>query len=199
MRIVPLVVGPLQTNCYLVSNQKKDCVVIDPGEDGLYIAEKINELELTPVAMLATHGHHDHIGGATTLKMIFDLSLYISQEDIELLERARSTSFYFSKLDPGPKTWDVSPITKTDEIVFSDMHFKTIKLPGHTKGGLGFQILDNLFSGDILFADGTRGESNHRYSDPIQLSSSVKKVQNFKGIVWPGHGSSFRPEEILLA
>ena len=60
------------TNCYLVWSSDKTAVIIDPGDEGTEIAQRINELQLKPLAILLTHGHFDHMLGVMDLKLIFD-------------------------------------------------------------------------------------------------------------------------------
>lgn len=187
--IETLVLGPLQTNSYIV--YKGNCaVVIDPADEGDYIAQKLNEMELELYAILATHGHHDHLAGATALQLITNTPLYISKKDIDLLQRLQSTHKHFTGSDPGPNPNNIV-FVEEDKLSFPSLKFEVVKLPGHTQGGLGYVFEDNLFSGDILFADGSSGEVNHKYSDPLGMAESINFVRNFKGRVYPGHGDYF--------
>ena len=63
MKIENLVVGQLAANCYLVWNKTGQALIIDPGDSGDYITEKILSLELKPKMIIATHGHFDHVSG----------------------------------------------------------------------------------------------------------------------------------------
>ena len=65
MKINYYVVGMVQTNRYIViNNETKECFIIDPGASGKQLVDKIRQDELTPVAVLLTHGHFDHAGAA---------------------------------------------------------------------------------------------------------------------------------------
>ena len=76
MKITHYVVGMVQTNCYIVINEEnKECFIIDPGASGKQLAEKIKQDNLTPVAVLLTHGHFDHVGGAEELAKEFDIKI----------------------------------------------------------------------------------------------------------------------------
>ena len=60
--IKKLILGMMQTNCYVVYNSEKECIVIDPGANGQKVAKFIDENELFLKAILLTHGHFDHVG-----------------------------------------------------------------------------------------------------------------------------------------
>ena len=72
MKIITLRVGQLGTNCYLIESDEK-VGIIDPGDDGQYIIDQIQRLELSPTWILATHGHFDHVMGATEIKLAYNI------------------------------------------------------------------------------------------------------------------------------
>ena len=77
LKINHYVVGMVQTNCYIVINEEtKECFVIDPGASGTQLADRIRKDNLTPVAVLLTHGHFDHAGAAEDLAKEFDIKIY---------------------------------------------------------------------------------------------------------------------------
>ncbi|MBM3209699.1 MBL fold metallo-hydrolase, partial [Candidatus Shapirobacteria bacterium] len=72
MKVCCLAVGQLATNCYLAVDEKtRKAIIIDPGDDGGFIIQKILDLRLEPVSIVATHGHFDHVLAATELKLAF--------------------------------------------------------------------------------------------------------------------------------
>jgi len=184
-----LVLGPLQTNCYILY-KNNSAIVVDPADEGDYIAQYLADRELELYAIFATHGHHDHIAGATALSLITNTPLYIAKEDVPLLNRLQQTHKHFTGLNPGPNPKDIVLIDRK-EFVFPDLKIEVVSLPGHTPGGVGIIFEDNLFSGDILFADGRAGETSHSYSSPIKMAESIHFVKDFKGRVYPGHGDYF--------
>jgi hydroxyacylglutathione hydrolase len=189
-----LVVGELSTNCYLVWSEEKSAVIIDPGDEGVEIAQRINELGLRPMAILLTHGHFDHILGAIELKLIFKIRIALSQEDAFLVERAAETAAYFLKREIKPiKIRQSTNFTQQIETIrLGGETIKVIKTPGHTPGGVCFYYKKEgwLFTGDTLFAEGLQGETTHTYSSSEQLLKSVKALLKLpkETLVLPGHG-----------
>ena len=79
MRINHYVVGMVQTNCYIVINDEtKECFIIDPGASPKQLADKIKQDNLTPLAILLTHGHFDHVAGAKGLAEEFEIKILFS-------------------------------------------------------------------------------------------------------------------------
>ena len=69
MLIETLVVGMIQANCFIVADEAtRDAIVIDPGGDAPVIARRLDDLGLNLVAVIATHGHFDHVEGLAGLK-----------------------------------------------------------------------------------------------------------------------------------
>ena len=192
-----LVVGELQTNCYLVWAEDKKAVIIDPGDEGTEIAQRINELGLSPIAILLTHGHFDHVMGAMDLKLILNVPIYCHSQDIFLLERQKKTASHYLKqriLPPNIGKIDVD-LKKIKEIIIGNDKLEIVYLPGHTPGGVGFyyQKAGWLFDGDILFSEGFIGDASHNYSSKSDMAKSVKNILDLpKGtLILPGHGESF--------
>ena len=63
-----VVVGTLKTNCYIYSSAKKECLIIDPGDDPEGIAARVDVLNMVPVGIVLTHGHLDHVAAVGLLK-----------------------------------------------------------------------------------------------------------------------------------
>ncbi|HEY4622911.1 MAG TPA: MBL fold metallo-hydrolase, partial [Solibacillus sp.] len=83
IRTYPL--GPIQTNCYIVSNKNKDCLIFDPGEEGTRIVKELRNNGLKPLAILLTHTHFDHIGAVEALREVFELPLYVHEKEVDWL------------------------------------------------------------------------------------------------------------------
>ena len=187
----------MQTNCYLVWAEDKTTAIIDPGDEGTEIAQRINELGLKPTVILLTHGHFDHVLGALDLKLIFNIPFYPHRADMFLLKRQTSTADRFLKQKnntPDFKEID-GDLSEIKEINVGGEKLEVIPLPGHTPGGVGFYYRKGgwLFDGDILFSENMPGETGHIYSSKSEMAKSISKILNFsKGtLVLPGHGRSF--------
>ena len=196
MSIETLTVGESDTNCYLVwDNKTKDAVIIDPGDDADYIMRKVGDLDITPKACLATHGHFDHVLASFELSTAYGIPFYVHKKDDFLLRRTKGTAMFFTKnseIDPVVANYLES---KRQALKFGSLTLKVVSTPGHTPGGVCF-VLDSeeaVFVGDLFFADESVGGFNHKYSSKQELVSSLTKIKdNFSGYtVYPGHGENF--------
>jgi len=195
MEYETLVLGELQTNCYLVwDKMTKEAVIIDPADDGVAITEEIYQRRLKPLGIFLTHGHFDHLLGLIDLKLILNLPVYGSSEDNFFFKNtAKSASFWLKRtIDiPNIKGVDVD-LVNVSAIKLGDEKIEVIKTPGHTPGGVCFycQRSGLLFSGDTLFA-GAKGRTDLKYSSEEEINKSVKKLLELpiNTVVLPGHGS----------
>lgn len=197
MEVITLKVGEMGTNCYLVSNHEtSEAVIIDPGEEGDYIATSIIENKLIPKAIILTHGHYDHCLAALELKINFNLPIYLHPKDIFLYEKASSSARHFS----GIRIPHLPPIDHQmddgEVIAIGDEKLSVIHTPGHTPGSVSLSAAGFLFSGDTLFADGV-GRTDLSYSSPTDLKKSLLKISKFppETTVYPGHGDIFLLEQ----
>ena len=191
MNIVRLEVGQMQANCYLVSNNS-EAVIIDPGDDADYIIQKIQDEELVPVAILATHGHFDHIMGALTLQLAFSIPFYINSNDMFLVQKMRYSARHFLKTDPGPPA---ETVFLGEKFATANLEFSVIPFPGHTPGSVCFYNAKEkaVFVGDLIFADEYVGRTDFSYSDKNKMRESIDKIMKLPKdtIVYPGHGEEF--------
>ncbi|MFH0732972.1 MAG: MBL fold metallo-hydrolase [Candidatus Omnitrophota bacterium] len=165
-----VVVGFLQTNCYLLADAKtKNCAIIDPGADYELIKARLDRKNLKPLFIINTHGHPDHTGANKQ----FNLPLYMHKDD----------AIYLSQ-KPDKLLKDAQ------EIQLDSLLLKVIHTPGHTPGGICILCEDILLSGDTLFESGI-GRTDLPYGDEAQILNSIKRKLftldgNIK--VYPGHG-----------
>ncbi|MDP3888567.1 MAG: MBL fold metallo-hydrolase, partial [bacterium] len=106
MKVNTLVLGQMDNNCYLVWDQDSmEAIVIDPSDEGDFIANKILELKLEPKYIIATHGHFDHVLAATELKLAFNIPFLMHEADLPILKRVQETTkhFFGYKSDPPPQ------------------------------------------------------------------------------------------------
>ena len=86
MKLEHYVVGPVETNCYLVTNTKtNELIVIDPGEEADMLISKIKASGAKPAAILLTHAHFDHITGAAAVAGEFGVKIYLHEKDRDTL------------------------------------------------------------------------------------------------------------------
>jgi hydroxyacylglutathione hydrolase len=192
--------GSLQANCYFLI-EDNDLILIDPGDEASFILEEIQRQRLNLKAILATHGHFDHIGAVGEIKKSFDVPFYINEKDLFLVERLNETAKYFLGYNPY-----FLPPKNIKELNNKTLHvsrftFDVIYTPGHTPGSVCFYFQKEkvVFTGDTLFKDGV-GRTDFSYSSFEDLKKSLKKIFSFssKIVIYPGHGETTAIEEIKI-
>lgn len=201
MKVESLVVGQLQTNCYLVYCQKTGgCLIIDPGDDADFIFNKIKDLDLKPVAIVATHGHFDHVLTVTELKLAYKIPFYLHKKDWTLIKRAGKSAEYFVGTKADPIIKPDKFIKEGDWIKFGQEKLKVIETPGHTPGSISlYSQKDKLvFVGDLIFAYGGVGRTDFSYANQKRLEESIEKILKLpnKTIIYPGHGEQTTIKEV---
>ncbi|HLD35096.1 MAG TPA: MBL fold metallo-hydrolase [Planctomycetota bacterium] len=211
MNVKTFVLGPIQTSCYVAyANDNSTAIIVDAGGDPAEIIKFIKQHNLTPLYLVNTHGHIDHILGNPQLKNAFPkMQICIHPADARMLAESKSNlatelGFEFSSPEPDKL------LNENDTISLGDLpdltvvragkkngEFKVLHLSGHTKGGIG--LLYNhkndanlLFSGDALFA-GSIGRTDFPGGSLSELVTNIrKKVLTLPDntVVYPGHGPS---------
>lgn len=189
------ILGELQTNCYLVwESETKNGVIIDPADEGEFLAEEVQAKGIKLNYILATHGHFDHILGALALKLIFDCPFGCSCKDEFLLKRQKETAKYFLGREievPNFSKIDID-LETAQNLKIGRETIEIIKTPGHTPGGVCFYSKENkiLFSGDTLFY-GSYGRIDFKYASEEEMKKSLKKLSELpkQTRVFPGHGA----------
>jgi hydroxyacylglutathione hydrolase len=185
-----VVVGPLDTNCYLVyCDETLACAIIDPGAEAERIFPLIYELGLQPSVLLNTHGHLDHIGANRDVKDKFDIPFCIHGLDKPLLEHGLQSELSFflgAKESPPPDRL----IQDEETIAIGQSALRVVHTPGHTPGSVSFLGDGLLFSGDTLFNGGVGrtdlpGGSTRDLEDSIRTRILTLPPET---IVLPGHG-----------
>ena len=184
MKIHRVIVGSLQTNCYIVASEKKRAFVIDPGDDAAKITQCLKKNGLTPVFIVNTHGHIDHIKANASLK----LPVFAHAADAEMISNPNKNNmtFFFGGFDP------VMPerlLKEGDAVELDELSFRVIHTPGHTRGGMCLLGQGVLFSGDTLFRDGI-GRTDFPGASEAAMQDSLKILSKLDGatVVYPGHG-----------
>lgn len=187
-RIMRMPLGSYQTNCYIVFDNEKKAIIIDPGSQANEIIKAVKDHELEVIKILLTHAHPDHFGALKEVRDEFKVPAYIHEIDEEMLEN-RSVELG-SMLGMKSESLKADIFVKDgDEIDFGNKKIKVIFTPGHTPGGVCY-LLDNiLFSGDTLFM-GSIGRTDLPGGDYDTIVESLKKLTNLPEdtIVLPGHG-----------
>ena len=158
LNITQLPVGELQANCFLVSDDEKKAVIIDPGAEGSYILDVIRQQELKPQAILLTHAHFDHFGAAADVMQETGVLLYVHALDKPMVisaEYSLAVQLGYGAQYQCPDESMIRTFAEGDTLKFSEeLTFTVLHTPGHSPGSCCFRHGDIIFSGDTLFRDG---------------------------------------------
>ena len=187
----------LGENCYIVSDETKECMIVDCGAVGefeeQFIKDYIKEEGLTPRLHVLTHGHFDHVMGSKFIYETYGLQPVISDRDAELYKDykrdARSVGY--------TADYDLPPIGRCvndgDEVTFGSHTFKVIHTPGHSKGCVVYYCAneDVAFTGDTLFRCSI-GRTDLPGGSMFQIIQSLRMLTQLPDAtkVYPGHGES---------
>lgn len=191
LKIRRLPVGQLQTNCYLVIGGE-EALIIDPGDDADYIMRILQDEEVKPTKIIATHGHYDHILAAGELKLAYQIPFLMHNKDEFLLKRMGSSAAHFSKISADPPPKIDKYLKEEDTLVISHQPLFISATPGHTPGSISLYSKEAsvIFVGDVIFAGGGVGRTDFAYSSLSDLKKSIKKLLKLppNTIVYSGHG-----------
>lgn len=185
-----LTVGIVATNCYLVWNKATgEGVLIDPGDEAERICSAIAEERVKLKAILLTHGHFDHILVAEELKEKYDVPLYASKEEKEMLGSSR---WNLSGREEGIEITDYIPLEDGESIELLGKEWKVLSTPGHTKGSVCYFVpgdIPYLFSGDTLFFESYGRTDLYGGSEEAIKKSIKEKLFTLpeETLVYPGH------------
>lgn len=190
MKVYRLEVGMLATNCYFAVNEElNEGVIVDPGGDAQRIISLVKEAGFAVKAIFITHGHSDHISALNEVKKAFDVPVYVSEADAEMLVKAdKNLSVYMTngiECSPAEKMFHDG-----DVITEAGMEFKIYATPGHTKGGVCIHCEDLVFCGDTIFCESI-GRTDLPGGSYQELLSSIKNkilVLEDETKLLPGHG-----------
>lgn len=188
----PLVVGPLEVNCYILAERPSGpAVVIDPGADSERILAVINRHHFYVEKIVLTHAHGDHIGAVSELKRKTGAKILIHPGDAEMLTSAEKNLSLWAGLTVTAPAADQF-LNEGDEITIGAVTLKVLHTPGHSPGGISLVGPDFVFTGDLLFA-GSVGRTDFPGADAPTLMRSIKEKILPLGdhfTIYPGHGDS---------
>ncbi len=186
-----LMVGPLQTNCYVAScEETRDAVVIDPGGDAQRILRTVRDAGLTVRLIVATHAHFDHVMANAALQQATGAPIAIGRLDASDLAKPVQV---FGLMMPGPASPPAGRLLDDgEEIAVGRESLRVLFTPGHSSGGISLYYAPQplVFSGDALFRMGI-GRTDLWGGDYGTLIRSIRErlfTLPSDTVVYPGHG-----------
>ncbi len=195
LQVHSFVFNPLQENTYILADETKECVIVDPGF--FDAAEKqelltfINQKQLTVKLLLNTHCHVDHVLGNYVVKETFKTNLLIHRNEVPVLKAVPAYApgygiFQYEETEPD------GYLEEDDVIRFGNQSLNVIFVPGHSPGHVAFYHAKNkvLIGGDVLFYNSI-GRTDLPGGNAAQLIQSIHQklfVLPDDVRVYPGHG-----------
>jgi hydroxyacylglutathione hydrolase len=148
--------SPIQENTYILYNELNECAIIDPGcyfdDEKDELARFIKEMDLTPVMLLNTHCHLDHVFGNKFVAEKYHLKLHIHQREKLVLDYAPVSGLTYN-MPFDNYTGDLIFLNENDIISLGMDELKVLLTPGHSPGSISFYCAKDKFviSGDALF------------------------------------------------
>lgn len=169
-------VGPLQCNCTVLADPvSREAVVIDPGDEPGRILRSIESMKLTPVALLHTHAHLDHITASRAVKEATGAPIRLHPLDRSLYDALPEQAAFFGLRAENPLPPD-APLADGEIVRFGPYRLRAIHTPGHTPGSTCFLLegdAPTLFSGDTLFRRSI-GRTDLWGGDPDAILASIR-------------------------
>jgi hydroxyacylglutathione hydrolase len=175
LRIDKIIVGQLEVNCYIVSDEEtSEAVIVDPGDEFERITGLIESVGVKPVTILFTHAHYDHICAAKELQDRYRCTLAMHEEEKTTYEMTKRMCLVwgFEPEDFPPP--DVS-VKNGDKIRLGDVFLEVVHTPGHSPGSICIYGESFLFSGDTLFR-GSVGRTDLPGGRTEKLIGSLKSL-----------------------
>ena len=187
-------VGILQCNCSIFGDgQTKEAIVIDPGDNIEEILGVLRRHALRVTAIVITHAHIDHIGGAAKLQAATGAPVMMNASDQELYDHLDVQASWLGMEAPTRTEIDTA-LRDGDTLTLGPAEFRVLHTPGHTQGSLSLWIPaeNKLIAGDTLFRDSI-GRTDLPGGNPRQILRSIEdKLLTLpeETMVIPGHGAN---------
>jgi len=181
--------NPYATNCWLLALEgREEAVVVDPGFEAERVRRLLSAAGKRPVAAVATHGHHDHVGAAAELCGA-EIPFFIHKDDeLALVDPGAWGSGFPAPASPPT---DVRAFSEGDVLEVAGFSLEVIHTPGHTPGSSCFRTGSLLFSGDLVFK-GAIGRFDFPNSSAEDMFASLRRFLALPDDldVRPGHGQA---------
>ena len=188
IRVQRTTVGRWKVNCYFIHDHKVG-VIVDPGAEADVLRREVEACGFRPLAIIATHGHFDHVGAVAVLKKEYSVPFLLHRNDMRLLTHAN-----LYRMIVGESTDMMTPAVDqflVDQAIldFEGLTLEILHTPGHSAGGVCIRSGSQLLTGDTLFFDRPGRLDLPGGSLPL-LKESLKRLDRMppEWELLPGHG-----------
>lgn len=191
MTLRTLCLGELDTNCYVLWDENRVAMVIDPADEADKILALIEEERLSVTAVVLSHVHFDHLLAAEAVCAATGAPLWVGRGDEDALsDPVRNLSGVFQMCPPVRLKAD-RLLKDGDVLAVGDLSFTVLETPGHTPGCICLMGEGVLFAGDTLFYDSI-GRVDFPGSDISAMLASLRRLASLPADlqVYSGHGPS---------
>lgn len=197
LNVEHFVCNMFQENCYVLSDESKDCVIVDCGafydEEQAAIARYIDAKGLHPVRLIATHGHIDHNYGNGFIFRRYGIAPEVHEADERLMNSLNEQSVMFIGIPVRDELPPVRAYLRSgDTIAFGSHSLSVISTPGHSAGSVFLYCEQEglAFSGDTLFrmSIGRTDLETGSYADIMKSLADITRRLPDDTLILPGHG-----------
>lgn len=187
--------GGFQTNCYIVSNADTgEAIVIDPSWNAAFIKGRLDERKLKCVGIYLTHGHIDHMAAMDEIRELTGAPTYASEDEEEVLgsSKVNLSAMMTAVFGKVVETKADSYLTEGDVKKILGTEMRCISVPGHTKGGMCYYLMNSIYCSQVIHCSNTVLEDQiSQRGDEHALLENIREklfVLPDDTVVYPGHG-----------
>ncbi len=189
MNIEQIIVGPLESNCFIVSDESKhEALVVDPGAEPDKILRFIEGNKLAVNYIVCTHAHFDHVGAVAAIKEKTEASIVVHKDELDIYAGVKDQGALWGFSIQQPPQPD-KLVEEGTVLRVGGLEFTVFHTPGHSPGGICLYRAGVLISGDLIFA-GSVGRTDFLGGSIDALKTSFNRIISLPSDtkIFPGHG-----------
>ncbi len=190
MDVETLEIGLFASNCHIISNDKGDALVVDPGDEGTRIIDALQRRNLKVAYYLITHGHVDHVSALAEVAAALPAPVAMHPLDAKWAFQPVNQMPPYYGTPKAPPSID-RDLDDGQEWTDADLTYRVLFTPGHAPGHVSFYFPDAqaLFCGDVLF-QGSIGRLDLPGGNVKDMENSLQKLLALpdETVVYTGHG-----------